>query len=208
MTCCLLGDGASCSVKPHLELEAGNYHLPLPLLFCSTSAFSNSTFLATVITNNVMAHLGMLLHSFNFTQRDKEKKKYGFRCDNTEPILQQQVIKGPHPLLLYINKPEERFRYGNTTSEERDRFYSHCQRACDTIAITLPIMTPCITSNLVFRFLSPWNGGLEGTRRRGARDGGLQSLGVGAGTPVEGYILPMILFLSSLRPSHANRGHL
>ena len=31
-------------------------------------------------------------------------------------------------------------------------------RACDTIAITLPIMTPCITSNLVFRILSPGNG--------------------------------------------------
>lgn len=35
-------------------------------------------------------------------------------------------------------------------------FVSH---ACDTIAINLPIMTPCITRNLVFRILSPWNGG-------------------------------------------------
>lgn len=34
--------------------------------------------------------------------------------------------------------------------------------ACDTIAITLPIMTPCITRNLVFRILSPQNGGAEG----------------------------------------------
>lgn len=40
--------------------------------------------------------------------------------------------------------------------------------ACDTIAITLPIMTPCITSNLVFRILSPWNGGLEGAREEGS----------------------------------------
>lgn len=44
-------------------------------------------------------------------------------------------------------------------------------------------------------------GGVHGT-------GGLQRLGVGAGTPVQAYILPMILFLSPLRPSHANRGHL
>lgn len=80
--------------------------------------------------------------------------------------------------------------------------------ACDTIAITLPIMTPCITRNLVFRILSPWNGGEEGAGRRGARDGGLQRLGAGTGTPEQAYILPMILFLSPLRPSHANRGHL
>ena len=81
-------------------------------------------------------------------------------------------------------------------------------RACDTIAITLPIMTPCITSNLVFRILSPWNGGVEGAARRGAWDRGLQRLGAGTGTPVQVYILSMILFLSPLRPSHANRGHL
>lgn len=74
---------------------------------------------------------------------------------------------------------------------------------CDSIAITLPIMTPCITSNLVFRIVSPWNGG-----RREAGDGGRRGLIAGAGTPVQAYILPMILFLSPLRPSHANRGHL
>ncbi len=81
-------------------------------------------------------------------------------------------------------------------------------RACDTIAITLPIMTPCITRNLVFRILSPWNGGAEGVGRKGARDRGLQRQGAGARTQVRAYILPMILFLSPLRPSHANRGHL
>lgn len=80
--------------------------------------------------------------------------------------------------------------------------------ACDTIAITLPIMTPCIISNLVFRIVSPWNGGVEGAGRREAWDGGRQSLVAGAGTPVQAYILPMILFLSPLRLSHANRGHL
>lgn len=37
--------------------------------------------------------------------------------------------------------------------------------ACDTIAITLPVMTPCITPNLVFRILSPWNGWVEGAGR-------------------------------------------
>lgn len=45
-------------------------------------------------------------------------------------------------------------------------------RACDTIAITLPIMTPCITSNLVFRNLSPWNGGVEGSMGRGSAESG------------------------------------
>jgi len=80
--------------------------------------------------------------------------------------------------------------------------------ASDTTAITLRIMTPCITSNLVFRTVSPWNGWVEGARRREAWDGGRRSLIVGAGTPVQAYILPMILFLSPLRPSHANRGHL
>lgn len=80
--------------------------------------------------------------------------------------------------------------------------------ACDTIAITLPIMTPCITSNLVFRILSPRNGGDGGTGRRGAWDGGLQRLGAGTEATVQAYILPMILFLSPLRPSRANRGHL
>lgn len=81
-------------------------------------------------------------------------------------------------------------------------------RACDTIAITLPIMTPCITSNLVFRIVSLWNGGVEGARRREAWDRGRQSSVAGGGTPVQAYILPMILFLSPLRLSHANRGHL
>lgn len=42
--------------------------------------------------------------------------------------------------------------------------------ACDIMAITLPIMTPCITSNLVFRILSPWNRGAVGAGRRGAWD--------------------------------------
>lgn len=37
--------------------------------------------------------------------------------------------------------------------------------AYDTIAITLPVMTPCITPNLVFRILSPWNGWVEGAGR-------------------------------------------
>lgn len=63
--------------------------------------------------------------------------------------------------------------------------------ACDTIAITLPIMTPCITRNLVFRILSPQNGGGGGSGG-GARDGGLQRLGAGAGTPAQAHILPMI----------------
>lgn len=55
-------------------------------------------------------------------------------------------------------------------------------RACDTIAITLPIMTPCITRNLVFRILSPWNGGVEGSGgRMGAQDGrGSAEAGSGA----------------------------
>lgn len=63
-----------------------------------------------VITNNVMARLGTLLHTFNLTQRDMallQRNEHGFQCDNTEPILLWQVIKGPHPVLLYINKPEE-----------------------------------------------------------------------------------------------------
>lgn len=38
-------------------------------------------------------------------------------------------------------------------------------RACDAIAITLPVMTPWITPNLVFRILSPWNGWVEGAGR-------------------------------------------
>lgn len=58
-------------------------------------------------------------------------------------------------------------------------------RACDAIAITLPVMTPCITPNLVFRILSPWNGWVEGAGRgpgqgsaeaeRGQTGGGLHS---------------------------------
>lgn len=96
--------------KPQLELNFVDDRLPLPLQFCSTSGFSNSTFLVTVIANNVMAHLGTLLHSFNFTKRDMallQRNKHGFQRDNAEPILLRQVIKGPHPALLYINKPEK-----------------------------------------------------------------------------------------------------
>lgn len=78
--------------------------------------------------------------------------------------------------------------------------------AYDTIAITLPVMTPCITPNLVFRILSPWNGWVEGAGR-GSGTGLCRGRGR-AGTPAEAYILPMISFLSLLCPSHANRGHL
>lgn len=72
-------------------------------------------------------------------------------------------------------------------------------RACDTVAITLGVMTPCITRNLVFRILSPQNGG-----GGGERDGALRRLGAGTGS----HILTMILFLSPLHPSNANRSHL
>lgn len=152
-----------------------------------------------------MAHPGTPLHSLNFTQRHMallQRSKQGFQCDNTEPILAGNKRPSSRSA-VHQQAWRNSLCYGNTSSEKRDSFYSHCQRACDTIAITLPIMTPCITSNLVLRILSPWNGGVEG-----ARDGGLQRLGVGAGTPMQAYILPMILFLSPLRPSHANRGHL
>lgn len=48
--------------------------------------------------------------------------------------------------------------------EERDPpITAIVSRACDTVAITLPVMTPCITRNLVFRILSPQNGGVEGS---------------------------------------------
>ncbi len=137
-----------------------------------------------------------------------QRNKHGFQPDNSEFFLLRQVIKGP-PLLLYINKPKETaFAMVMLLLKKETPIIAIVSRACDTIAITLPIMTPCITRNLVFRILSPWNGGVEGAGRRGARDGGLQRLGAGAGTPVQAYILPMILFLSPLRPSHANRGHL
>lgn len=53
--------------------------------------------------------------------------------------------------------------------------------ACDTIAITLPIMTPCITRNLVFRILSPWNGGEEGSTGRGSAEAGSGHRDTGAG---------------------------
>lgn len=57
-----------------------------------------------------MAHLGTPLHSFNFTRRDMallQRNKHGFQPDNAQAILLWQVIKGPHPALLYINKLEE-----------------------------------------------------------------------------------------------------
>lgn len=79
-------------------------------------------------------------------------------------------------------------------------------RACDTIAITLPVMTPCITPNLVFRILSPWNGRVEGAGRGPGRSSAESE--AEPGTPAVAYTLPMILFLSPLCPSHANRGHL
>lgn len=48
--------------------------------------------------------------------------------------------------------------------------------ACDAIAIKLSIMTPCITSNLVFRMVSPWNARVEGAGRREAWDQGSAEL--------------------------------
>lgn len=73
----------------------------------------------------------------------------------------RQVIKDP-PVLLYINKPKETaFAMVMLPLKKETPIIAIVSRACDTIAITLPIMTPCITRNLVFRILSPWNGGVE-----------------------------------------------
>lgn len=173
--------------------------------------FSDGTFLVTDIANNVIVHLRTLLCSFNFSQRDMallQRNRNGFQRDNTVYFAVAGNKRPSSCSAVHQRARRNSLCYGNATSEERDPFHSCCQRACDTIAITLPIMTPCITSNLVFRILSPWNGGVEGAGRRGAWDEGLQSLGAGAGTPAQAYSLPMILFLSPLRPSHANRGHL
>lgn len=98
------------------------------------------------------------MDSFNFTQRDMallQRNKHGFQLDNTELFLLRQVIKGP-PVLLVINKPKETaFAMVMLPLKKETPIIAIVSRACDTIAITLPIMTPCITRNLVFRILSP-----------------------------------------------------
>lgn len=107
---------------------------------------------------------GSLLNPFNLIQRDKEISM----VDNKELFLLQQVIKGAYPVLLYINKPKETaFAMVMLPVKRETPIIAIVSSGCDTIAITLPIMTPCITSNLVFRILSPWKGGLEGVEGRG-----------------------------------------
>lgn len=78
--------------------------------------------------------------------------------------------KRPSCSLLYINKPKETaFAMVMLLLKKETPIIAIVSHACDTIAITLPIMTPCITRNLVFRILSPRNGGVEGAGRSTGR---------------------------------------
>lgn len=96
-------------------------------------------------------------------------------------FLPRQVIKGPR-VVLYINKPKETaFAMVMLPLKKETPIIAIVSRARDTIAITLPIMTPCITSNLVFRILSPWNGGVEGAVEEGSVGRGSAEAGSGRG---------------------------
>lgn len=93
-------------------------------------------------------------------------------------FLLRQVIKGPL-VLPYMNKPKETaFAMVMLPLTKETPITAIVSRVCDTIAITLPIMTPCITRNLVFRIVSPWNGGVEeGRMGRGVCRGWEQAQG-------------------------------
>lgn len=158
----------------------------------------------------------MLLHSFDFLPKGdmalQQRNKRGFQL--FFPFFfffaqPRQVIKAPVFRCTSTSLKKQPFAMVMLPLKKETPITAIVSRACDTIAITLPIMTPCITRNLVFRILSPWNGGVEGSGGGGERRTGIcRGWERGAGTPVQAHILPMILFLSPLRPSHANRGHL
>lgn len=114
------------------------------------------------------------------------------------------LMKSP-PAALFISRPKEA-ALAMETPLLKTLIMAIVSSACNTIAITLPVMTPWITPNLVFRILSSWNGWVEGAGR-GPGQGSAEA-GAERGTPAEAYLLPMISFLSLLCPSHANRGHL
>lgn len=73
------------------------------------------------------------------------------------------LMKSP-PVALFISRSKEA-TFAMETLPLNTLIMAIVSSACDTIAITLPVMTPCITPNLVFRIVSPWNGWVEGAGR-------------------------------------------
>lgn len=73
------------------------------------------------------------------------------------------LMKSP-PAVSFISRPKET-TFAMEMLPLKTLIMAIVSSACDTIAITLPVMTPCITPNLVFRILSPWNGWVEGAGR-------------------------------------------
>lgn len=114
-------------------------------------------YVAAVTVNAVMPHRGIQLNLFRFTQREKEITA-DFQPDGIDWLM-----KSP-PAASFISRPKE-----TTFAMEmlllKTLIMAIVSSACDTIAITLSVMTPCITPNLVFRILSPWNGWVEGAGR-------------------------------------------